>query len=95
MPTTSQVQVKGDNRKTALYCRLAVADHDTVKIQQMNLQNFAIQNGYEDFTLYVDNGYNGNNLDRPAFSQMDADITAGKIGTVIVHNICRIGRNLI
>jgi len=43
---------------------------------------------------YSDDGYSGNNLDRPAFLQMEADIGLGKIDTVIVSRTDRIVRDM-
>lgn len=79
--------------RVAVYCRVATADQLTLKAQKEALQQYAAQLGYERPLFYLDNGYSGLNLDRPAFLKLDADIQAGHIGTVIVRNIDRIGRN--
>ena len=84
--------------KAALYCRVASAspdDSDVVEHQQGYLRDFAIQQGFDDFVEYLDNGYSGNNLDRPAFVKMDADIKEGRFEVVIVRNIGRVARNCI
>ena len=84
--------------KAALYCRFASASPDdggVVEYQQSYLRDFAIQQGFDDFAEYLDNGYSGNNLDRPAFAQMDADIKAGKIEVVIVRSVDRVARNYV
>jgi DNA invertase Pin-like site-specific DNA recombinase len=83
--------------KAALYCRVASAgpaDIGAVEIQRDALREFAVRQGYNDFTEYLDNGYGGNDPDRPAFARMDADITAGIIDTVIVRSLDRVARNL-
>ena len=41
----------------------------------------------------ADDGYSGNTLDCPAFAQMDADIDAGIIDTVLVKGIDRVARD--
>ena len=41
----------------------------------------------------MDDGYSGANFQRPGFQSMLADIEAGKVGTVIVKDMSRLGRN--
>jgi len=82
--------------KAALYLRVASrhqADADAINIQKDALHAFAKQQGYAVCMEYSDNGFSGLNLDRPAFAQMDAEISAGNIDTVIVRNIDRISRD--
>ena len=45
--------------------------------------------------IYTDKGYSGKNIDRPAFQEMMADITAGKIRRVIVYRLDRISRSVL
>ena len=84
--------------KVAMYMRVASShqdDTDAINIQRDTLRNFAKQQGYAVCMEYSDNGFSGLNLDRPAFMQMDADIKAGMIDTVIVRDISRIARNFL
>ena len=81
--------------KTALYCRFANSPQevDTVNIQMKKMHDFALQQGHIPCAEYIDSGFVGTTLDRPAFMQMDSDIKTGKIDTVIVNSIDRIARN--
>ena len=54
---------------------------------------FAKQNGFTNLRWYTDDGYSGANFQRPGFQAMLADIEAGKVGTVIVKDMSRLGRN--
>ena len=45
------------------------------------------------FKIYSDDGFSGNNLDRPAFAEMEADMAAEKIDTIIVSCVDRIARD--
>ena len=45
-------------------------------------------------TAYDDGGFSGGNLERPALRQLLADITAGKVDTVVVYKIDRLTRSL-
>ena len=81
--------------KTAIYCRLALKDDERMDFQKERLLQYALEQGYSDISLYVDNGANGNNFDRPGFSQLNKDIEDSKIHVVLVQSIDRIGRNMV
>ena len=42
---------------------------------------------------YTDDGWSGGNFDRPSWKQLVADVEAGKVGTVLVKDMSRIGRD--
>ena len=83
-------------QKVALYCRIAnhVQPSDNVaEVQRTTLWSFATKQGFTGIMEYLDYGYSGNDFERPAFKQMDTDIKAGIISTVIVRSADRIARN--
>jgi DNA invertase Pin-like site-specific DNA recombinase len=80
--------------KVALYIRLAQEDVPLIGAQEKMLRQFAEQQGFTDAVCFIDNGYSGLNLNRPAFSEMEKAIRAGEIHTVLVRDISRIGRNI-
>ena len=43
---------------------------------------------------YDDAGFSGATMDRPALQQLLADITAGRVDTVVVYKIDRLTRSL-
>ena len=45
-------------------------------------------------THYDDGGYTGGNIDRPALQKLLADISAGRVNTVVVYKIDRLTRSL-
>ena len=57
------------------------------------MEAYAKQNGFTNLRWYTDDGYSGANFQRPGFQAMLADIEAGKVGTVIVKDMSRLGRN--
>ena len=61
--------------------------------QKRILETYAKQNGFSNLRWYTDDGYSGANFQRPGFQAMLADIEAGKVGTVIVKDMSRLGRN--
>ena len=84
----------------ALYCRLSREDElrgDSISIQNQKdlLTKYAQEHGYTRTKVYVDDGYTGTNFNRPAFQDMLSDIEDGKIDTVIVKDISRMGREYI
>lgn len=86
------------NQITALYPRLSKDDllqGDSVSIenQKQILETYAKQNGFSNMQWYTDDGFSGANFQRPGFQAMLADIEAGKVGTVIVKDMSRLGRN--
>lgn len=65
----------------------------SLEAQKDQLCIYAKGHGCDSLDYYMDNGYSGLNYDRPAFSRLEADIQAGRVGAVIVRNVDRIGRN--
>jgi len=79
---------------TALYCRLAQADDQGIEAQKEKLCQYAEEKGYSNIKIFTDNGYSGLKFDSPAFSEMEEDIQAGKIQTIIIKDFHRIGRDV-
>ena len=87
-----------DNLITGLYARLSQEDlmqgeSNSIRNQKLILQKYADDHGFRNCKSYVDDGYSGANFDRPAFKELMADIQAGKVGTVIVKDQSRLGRD--
>lgn len=85
-------------RFTALYCRLSrddelQGDSNSIKNQKLILQKYADDNGFRNTRFFVDDGYSGTTFDRPDFQRMIAEMDAGRIGTVIVKDMSRLGRD--
>ena len=83
---------------TALYPRLSHEDElqgesNSISNQKRILETYAKQNGFSNLRWYTDDGYSGANFQRPGFQAILADIEAGKVGTVIVKDMSRLGRN--
>ena len=83
---------------TALYPRLSHEDElqgesNSISNQKRILESYARQNGFTNLKWYTDDGFSGANFQRPGFQSMLADIEAGLVGTVIVKDMSRLGRN--
>lgn len=84
--------------RVAMYVRFAHEDAQPgapeIERQKELLRRYAEQHGFDEPVCYVDNGFSGLTLDRPAFAEMDVAIRAGNIHTVLVRDIARIGRDI-
>lgn len=90
-----------------IYLRLSLADGDlgkdnkeesnSIENQRLLLQSFVDSRDEltEEIVEYIDDGYSGTNFDRPAFKRMIEDAKTGKIRTIIVKDLSRLGRDYI
>lgn len=93
-----KVRQTEENKITALYERLSkdddlLGESNSIINQKAMLENYAKQNGFKNIRHYTDDGYSGGNFDRPDWKRMVTDIQAGLIGTVIVKDMSRVGRD--
>ena len=92
---------------TALYCRLSVDDFDekdkrknkeelesnSITHQKQILEDYCKRNGISNYRFFTDDGISGTTFDRPGFQKMEEMIENGFIGTVIVKDLSRFGRD--
>lgn len=82
---------------TALYERLSrdddlAGDSSSIQTQKTLLEEYAKRNNLTPFVHYTDDGWSGGNFTRPSWQRMILDIESGKVGTVIVKDMSRVGR---
>lgn len=87
-----------NNKITALYCRLSrddelQGDSNSIINQKNILQKYADDNGFVNTQFFVDDGYSGTNFDRPDWNRLCSMIDEGIIGTIIVKDMSRLGRD--
>ncbi len=90
----------GGEKITALYCRLSrddelSGDSNSIVHQKEILSAYAEKRGFENTRFYVDDGYSGTNFNRPDFLRMMDDVNNGLVGTIIVKDMSRFGRDYI
>lgn len=90
---------QSNNEKiTALYCRLSrddeqLGESNSIKNQKSILSKYAKDNHFINTKFFVDDGYSGTSFTRPAFVEMMELAEQGHIGTIIVKDHSRLGRN--
>ena len=90
---------QSNNEKiTALYCRLSrddeqLGESNSIKNQKSILSKYAKDNHFINTKFFVDDGYSGTSFTRPAFMEMMELAESGKVGTIIVKDHSRLGRN--
>lgn len=87
----------GPAAKTAIYARLSVNENgerdESLETQCALLAGYARERGWEEIRLYVDSDVSGTSFDRPGLARMVEAINNGEIGTVLVKDLSRLGRN--
>lgn len=89
---------QSDNRITALYCRLSRDEEQegmsgSIMNQRSILQKYAQDNRFPNPRVFVDDGWSGVTFARPAFTEIMELAEKGMIGTLIVKDHSRLGRN--
>ena len=93
-----QAAALSSDRITALYCRLSrddelQGDSNSIKNQKAILQKYADDNGFRNTAFFVDDGYSGTDFNRPDWQRLIGMVDEGKIGTIIVKDMSRLGRD--
>lgn len=98
MNTNRQSYTAKDDKITALYCRLSrddelQGDSNSIRNQKAILQKYAAEHGFTNVKEFVDDGYSGTNFDRPDWNKLMELVDEGKVGTIIVKDMSRLGRD--
>lgn len=83
---------------TALYARLSQEDaldgeSNSIANQKKILLKYATDSGFPNPTFFIDDGVSGVTFDRPGWNEMIRLAEAGKVRTVIVKDMSRMGRD--
>ena len=83
---------------TALYCRLSRDDmlqgeSNSITNQKSIVSKYAKDNGFQNPQFFVDDGYSGVSFTRPSFMELMELAEAGEVGTIIVKDHSRLGRD--
>jgi DNA invertase Pin-like site-specific DNA recombinase len=78
----------------AVYMRVSTHQQDT-KMQKHEIDQYLIKHNITKVNWYVDEGISGKTTQRPEYQRMCADVNAGRITSVIVYKLDRLGRDAI
>ncbi len=89
-----------NDKITALYCRLSKDDGTnnesmSISTQKTMLIDYAKCNGFLNCQFYVDDGISGTTFEREGLQAMLVEVEKGNIGTIIVKDMSRLGRNYV
>ena len=89
---------KEELKITALYERLSRDDEqagesNSILNQKKYLEEYARQKGMRNIRHFYDDGYSGINFNRPGFAALLEEIEAGRVETLLVKDLSRLGRN--
>jgi len=84
--------------ETAIYVRVSTEEQAqegfSIRAQQQKLKDYARVKDWSIYDIYIDEGISGKNIEeRPAVTQMIADIQAGHVQNVVVFKIDRLTRS--
>ena len=86
---------------TIIYCRLSQEDmqktnrkddSNSIQNQRLLLEKYAADHGFENTRFIYDDGYSGTNFNRPGWQEFLKLMDAGKVETLIVKDMSRLGR---
>ncbi len=97
-PPKEEMIMTRQSEITALYERLSRDDElqgesNSIVNQKSLLEKYAKDNGFKNIRHFTDDGYTGTNFKRPAWQELIELVHEGKISTIIVKDMSRIGRN--
>ena len=90
--------IKQSDKITAIYCRLSRDDElagesNSISNQKSIITKFCRDNGFKNLQYFVDDGYSGTNFNRPAWTELLDKIENGEVGTLVVKDMSRLGRD--
>lgn len=86
--------------RAAIYIRWSTDDQKngtTLEVQIQACKMYAQMKGWEltDDAIFVDEGWSGSNLERPAMRNLRAAVSEGRVNAVIVYKLDRLSRSLV
>ena len=79
--------------KIVAYYRISRESNNSVRLQRKRCREYCLKNRFNLVKEYVDDGFSGNNKNRPAMNKMLNGIDSKKIKAVLVYKVDRLGRD--
>lgn len=88
-----------DGAKVGIYIRWSTEDQGqghTLAIQSEACRHYCLSQGWtvRDDLIYVDDGWSGGTLERPALARLRSEVAAGAVEAVVVYKLDRLSRNI-
>lgn len=84
--------------KAGIYCRVSTLEQATdgysLQAQEQKLTLYAEGMQYNIFNTYIDDGYSGSSINRPALTKLINDIKAHNIDIVLIYKLDRLSRSV-
>ena len=82
-------------KTAAIYARISIDERNDISINNQvdSLKQYAAKNNINIYGVFIDNGFTGTNFKRPGFCKMYEEIKKGKINTVLIKDLSRLGRD--
>lgn len=89
-----------DPRKVAIYVRWSTEDQGegtTLEVQMSGCRHYVLSQGWEvnDDLIFIDDGYSGGTLDRPAMKRLRVAVEKGLVHCVVVLKLDRLSRSVV
>jgi site-specific DNA recombinase len=86
--------------KVAIYVRWSTDDQgegSTLPVQSEGCKHYVLSQGWNvrDDLIFIDDGYSGGNLNRPAMTQLRELVNKGEIDCIVVYKLDRLSRSVI
>ena len=86
------------NKKTAIYVRVSSQEQAksglSIDAQISRLKEYCNAKNYKIFKIYIDKGFSGGSIKRPAFTELIEDAKAEKFDVILVFKTDRFSRNM-
>ncbi len=84
-------------KKAALYIRVSTdaqfEEGYSVDAQKEMLAAYCTTKGWKKYEFYIDGGYTGSNIERPAMQRLIDDVRQGMVSAVVVYKLDRLSRS--
>lgn len=85
------------SKKAAVYIRVSTdaqrEEGYSIEAQKEMLTAYCVSKGIENYEYYIDGGFSGSNISRPALERLISDIKKKKISCVLVYKLDRLSRS--
>ncbi|HYF94359.1 MAG TPA: recombinase family protein [Symbiobacteriaceae bacterium] len=93
-------QASVDPTKVAIYIRWSTEDQGegtTLEVQSETCRAYLISQGWvvNGELVFIDDGYSGGSIDRPAMGKLRAAVAAGQVHCVVVYKLDRLSRSVV